>query len=249
MEAIISNITKSTLFVLSCYLIFLFVVLQCSSFNDAEAQTYNKIEYVYYIEQMKGHLEQAVTNKENGNNSLSRAHILHSIAETYDLIEVQLATTNSNLNALLFHSLDELSKNVEGLNSSQFKRDIDKVNWMLNEAIDLVVPENNSTLNLIAAAWLLDTATENYQSGVTNGNVTHLVEYQDSIGFISRSESLFNDSLPMLNQSMRIPADQAMSLFSLLNSKVQDKADINDIQTSTNEIKQKISKITGFYLP
>jgi hypothetical protein len=38
-------------------------------------------------------------------------------------------------------------------------------------------------------------------------------------------------------------------LFSPLNSKVQTKADINDIYTSTSEIKQKISNITGFHLP
>jgi hypothetical protein len=31
----------------------------------------NDIEYVYNIEQMKGHLEQAVANKEIGNNSLT----------------------------------------------------------------------------------------------------------------------------------------------------------------------------------
>jgi hypothetical protein len=36
----------------------------------------NQIEYVYNIEQMKDHLEQAIVNKEDGNNTLTRAHIL-----------------------------------------------------------------------------------------------------------------------------------------------------------------------------
>jgi len=40
---------------------FVFVVL---FFSVAEAQTYNKLEFVYNIEQMKGHLEQAIVNKE-----------------------------------------------------------------------------------------------------------------------------------------------------------------------------------------
>jgi hypothetical protein len=53
----------------------------------------------------------------------------------------------------------------------------------------------------------------------------------------------------MLNQSMRIPADQAKSLFSLLNSKVQDKTNIDDLQSSITEIKQKATNITGVYLP
>ena len=49
--------------ILSCFG-FLFVVLQFLLLSLAEAQTYNKIEFVYNIEQMKGHLEQAVVNKE-----------------------------------------------------------------------------------------------------------------------------------------------------------------------------------------
>ncbi|HXW12562.1 MAG TPA: hypothetical protein VD694_07370 [Nitrososphaeraceae archaeon] len=53
-------------------------------FSVAEAQTYNKLEFVYNIEQMKGHLEQAVVNKENGNNTLTQAHIQHPIVEIYD---------------------------------------------------------------------------------------------------------------------------------------------------------------------
>jgi hypothetical protein len=223
--------------------------LQCLSFDLAGAQTTNKIEYVFNIEQMKGHLEQAVKNKENANNSLTRAHIQHPIVEIYDFIEVQLGTADSNLNTLLFNSLNNLSKNVEKLDSSQFKKETAEINQMLDNAIKLIVPMDNSTSNLIASSWLLDAANTEYESGVSNGKVTQVVEYQDAMGFISRAESLFNDTLPILNQSMKSSADQAMSLFSPLNSKVQTKADINDIYTSTSEIKQKISNITGFHLP
>jgi hypothetical protein len=219
------------------------------SLDLAQAQTNNKIEFVYNIELMRGHLGQAVVNKENGNNSLSRAHITHSIMEVYDFIEVPLVTTDANLNALLFHKLDGLSKNVEGLNILQFKRDIDIVNLMLKKATKSIIPKDNSTLNLIAATWLLDTAIEEYEVGVSNGKLTHVVEYQDAIGFISRAESLFNDTYPMLNQSMRLTADQAMNLFHLLNSKVQNKNNTDDIQITIKEIKQKATNITGFYLP
>jgi hypothetical protein len=240
---------KSDICVISLIIFFLFIILQPFTFSIADGQTYNKIEYVYNIELMKGHLEQALVNKEIGNNSLSRAHISHSIMEIYDFIEIQLATTDSNLNALLFHALDSLSKNVEGLNFLQFKRETDNIDLMLNKARKLIVPKDNSTLNLIAATWLLDASAEKYEAGIANGKVKHLVDYQDSIGFISRSESLFNDTYPMLNQSMRIPADQAKSLFSLLNSKVQDKTNIDDLQSLITEIKQKATNITGVYLP
>jgi hypothetical protein len=203
---------------------------------------------MYNIELMRGHLEQAVANKENGNNSLSRAHISHSIMEVYDFIEVPLVTVDANLNGLLFHKLDSLSKNVEGLNTLEFRTEIDIVNLMLNKAIKSIIPKDNSSINLIASTWLLDAAIEKYQAGVTNGNITHLVDFQDSVGFISRSMSLFNDTYPMLNQSMRLTADQAVSLYPSLNSKVQNKNNTDDVLISINEIKQKAIKITGFNL-
>ena len=86
MRPIISRITKSDIFV-SCYVALMFAALQYLSFNLVESQMPNRIEYVYNIEQMKGHLEKAVENKENGNNSLTQAHILHPLVEIYDFIE------------------------------------------------------------------------------------------------------------------------------------------------------------------
>jgi hypothetical protein len=50
----------------------------------------------------------------------------------------------------------------------------------------------------------------------------------------------------MLNQSKNISADETKKLFAELNLKVQTKANIDDIRMSTNEIKQKISNVTGF---
>ncbi|HZA70505.1 MAG TPA: hypothetical protein VE548_12470 [Nitrososphaeraceae archaeon] len=240
-----SNITKSNFIILSCFG-FLFVVLQFLFLGLAEAQTYNKIEFVYNIEQMKGHLEQAVVNKENGNNTLTQAHIQHPIVEIYDVIQVQLASVDSNHNTLLFNSLSQLSKNADNLNLAQFEEETTGVNQILDKASDLVVPEDNSTLTLIVASWLLDAANAEYESGIRSGKIIQIVEYQDAIGFISRSESLLSDTLPTLNQSMTVTGDEAFKLYLQLNSKVQTMADINDIYTITSEIKQKIANITGF---
>lgn len=222
------------------------MVLQFLSFNVAEAQTYNKLEFVYNIEQMKGHLEQAIVNKENGNNTLTQAHIQHPIVEIYDAIEAQLAAVDSNHNTLLFNSLNQLSKNADNSDLAQFKEQTNGVNQILDKAIDLVAPGDNSTFTLIVASWLLDAANTEYDSGVRNGEIIQIVEYQDAIGFISRSESLLNNTLPMLNQSMKTTGDEAFKLYPELNSKVLTMVDINDIYTTTSQIKQKIANITGF---
>ena len=202
----------------------------------------NQIEYVYNIEQMKGHLDQAILNKENGNDTLTRAHILHPIVEIYDFIEAPLVTVDSNLNHTLYTSLIELSQNVENLDVSQFTEETEKSNQMLNDAIKRVVPQENSTLNLIVASWLLDVANTEYQGGVSEGKVIAIVEYQDASGFISRAESLVKDSLPMLDQSMKGSAEEILNLISPLKSEVQNKA---DIQIPIDELKQKISNMTG----
>lgn len=222
------------------------MVLQLLFFSVADAQTYNKLEFVYNIEQMKGHLEQAIVNKENGNNTLTQAHIQHPIVEIYDAIEAQLAAVDSNHNTLLFNSLNQLSKNADNSDLAQFKEQTSGVNQILDKAIDLVTPGDNSTFTLIVASWLLDAANTEYDSGVRNGKIIQIVEYQDAIGFISRSESLLNDTLPMLNQSMKVTGDEAYKLYTELNSKVLTMVDINDIYMTTSQIKQKIANITGF---
>ncbi|HJR85476.1 MAG TPA: hypothetical protein VJ772_08960 [Nitrososphaeraceae archaeon] len=202
----------------------------------------NQIEYVYNIEQMKGHLDQAILNKENGNDTLARGHILHPIVEIYDFIEAPLVTVDSNLNHTLYTSLNELSQDVENLDVSQFTEETEKSNQMLNDAIKLVVPQENSTLNLIVASWLLDVANTEYQAGVNEGKVIEIIEYQDASGFISRAESLVKDSLPMLDQSMKSSAEEILNLISPLKSEVQNKV---DIQIPIDELKQKISNMTG----
>ncbi|HJY14941.1 MAG TPA: hypothetical protein VJ225_02845 [Nitrososphaeraceae archaeon] len=46
-----------------------------------------QVDFVSNIEQIRGHLNAAVMNKEAGNNSLAKAHILHPIAAIYSTIE------------------------------------------------------------------------------------------------------------------------------------------------------------------
>ena len=177
---------------------------------------------------------------------MTQAYIQHPIVEIYDAIEAQLAAADSNHNTLLFNSLNQLSKNADNSDLAQFKKQTNGVNQILDEAIDLVAPGDNSTFTLIVASWLLDAANTEYDSGVRNGKIIQIVEYQDAIGFISRSESLLNDTLPMLNESMKVTGDEAYKLYPELNSKVLTMVDINDIYITNSQIKQKIANITGF---
>src|SRR5215210_5898280 len=66
------------------------------------------VEFVSNIEQIRGHLDQALINKESGNNTLAEAHVLHPIEEVYSSIEDQLANQNSTLNETLSAALQNL---------------------------------------------------------------------------------------------------------------------------------------------
>jgi hypothetical protein len=71
------------------YLGFLFGILQMMSFNFAKARiNYSALESAPNIGQLNGNLEQPVANKENGNNALTITHVLHPIAEFYDMLSL-----------------------------------------------------------------------------------------------------------------------------------------------------------------
>ena len=53
------------------------------------------------IEQIRGHLDQAVSNKEIGNTTLAKAHTLHPIEEIYSSIEVQIDATESKSESIV----------------------------------------------------------------------------------------------------------------------------------------------------
>ena len=152
------------------------------------------IHFVSNIEQIIGHIEQAKSNKQAGNNTLVLAHTLHPIEEIYSSIEGQLSNANSALNQTLSSNLNQLSQTAVNSTVDQFNIQAQKVNGLLNQTIEKVVPvknRNNSTFNLIVVADLLPIAESEYKEAVENGTVKEIVEYQDAQGFVSRAQSVF----------------------------------------------------------
>jgi hypothetical protein len=68
-----------------------------------------QVDFVSNMEQIRGHLNAAVMNKEAGNNSLAKAHTLHPIAEIYSTIEPSISNINSTLNNTLASDLSQFS--------------------------------------------------------------------------------------------------------------------------------------------
>jgi len=216
--------------------------------STAIAPNVTVVEFVSNIEQIRGHLDQALVNKESGNDTLAQAHTLHPIEEIYASIEEQLVSQNSTLNETLSVALQDLSSSVPNVMLEEFRGQIDSINMQLDNIVQTLVPSSelrNPAFNASVVARLLDTAGHEYGEAVANGTIIEIIEYQDGQAFIHRAQSIFNSSASNINQSMAHEVEEVNELFSNLNNAVNNRDDPANIETTINGITHELSEITG----
>jgi plastocyanin len=206
------------------------------------------VTFASNIEKIKGHIEQAILNKKIGNDSLAEAHTLHPIAEIFSDITIQLADTNSDLNQTLSSSLNKLFRTIRNSTAEQFATEANHTNKVLDRTINEVVPSsnrNNSTFNLSVVADLLNTAKGEYGEAIENGKLSLIVEYQDAKGFISRAESVFNQTSSRIETQMVPKVQKINTMFSDLNKAVDNKSDTTTIDVLINNTIREIAQTIG----
>jgi hypothetical protein len=215
----------------------------------ASAPNATLVEFVSNIEQIRGHLHQALINKESENNTLAEAHTLHPIEEVYSSIEDQLANQNSTLNQTLSAALQSLPSSATNATLQEFESQIDYVNTLLNDSMQAVVPNaefsNNPAFNASVVGRLLHVAGHEYEEAVENGTVKAIVEYQDAQAFIYRAHVVFNSSASNINQSMAHEVEEVNEFFTNLNAAVNNKEDPATVVTTINGIIHELAEITG----
>lgn len=215
----------------------------------ATAPDVTLVEFVSSIEQIRGHLEQALINKESGNNTLAQTHSLHPIEEVYSSIEDQLVNQNSTLNQTLSGALENLSSTVTNATLQDFESQIDYVNMLLNNSVQAVVPSselnNNPAFNASVVGRLLHLAGHEYEEAVANGTIIEVVEYQDAQAFIHRAESIFKSSVSRMNQTLAHEVEEVNEFFSNLNGAVNNRDDHETVETTINRIIHELAEITG----
>ncbi len=199
--------------------------------GTAFAQNEEHVNFVANIEFIKGHLEQAVANKQGNNTSLAKAHSSHPIAEHYSLIEEEVKEHNATLNTELKNSLTGLAGKVDTLSASEFKSTVDKLDAMLDEANESVIAateRNDSKFNAAVIISLLETAEREYEEAVVNGTIEETVEYQDATGFISRSKAVYDT----IKAAVPTHEDEEITeFFELLDTHMEAKADSKEVKT------------------
>jgi hypothetical protein len=207
------------------------------------------VEFVSNLEQIRGHLDQALINKESGNNTLAQTHTLHPIEEVYSSIEDQLANQNSTLNQTLSAALQNLPSSATNATLQEFESQIDDVNMLLKDSMQAVVPSaefsNNPAFNASVVGRLLNVAGHEYEEAVENGTIKAIVEYQDAQAFIHRAETIFNSSANRIDQSMAPEIQEVNDGFSNLNSAVTNKVETETVETTINGIIHELGEITG----
>jgi hypothetical protein len=207
-----------------------------------------QVDFVSNIEQIRGHLNAAVMNKEAGNNSLAKAHTLHPIAEIYSTIEPSISNINSTLNNTLASDLSQFSRMVNASSLDEFDEQSKKINGTLNQTIQQVIPRDaisNSSFNLGVVSDLLLIAETEYGEAVENGTIKEIVEYQDGQAFVSRAQNVLTQASSTLPPEMNPNIDETVQLFSALDTAIQNKSNPEVVDRSVGSIIHEISEITG----
>ena len=97
------------------------------------------VEFAANLEYIRGHLAQAVANKQAGNTELAIAHAGHPVHEVYALIEGELAEHNADLNEELEEALTNLANQINGMSVEQVQTEVAHINSLLNGAETSVI--------------------------------------------------------------------------------------------------------------
>ena len=216
--------------------------------STATAPDVTFIEFVSSIEQIRGHLDQALGNKESGNDTLAQTHALHPIEEVYTSIEELIVSQNGTLNQSLSVALQDLSSSVPNATPEELGGQIDSINMLLDNSVQTLVPSSeltNPAFNASVVARLLHIAGHEYEEAVANGTIREIAEYQDGQAFIHRAESIFNSSASNINQSMAHEVEEVNELFLNLNTAVTNRVDPGNVETTVNGIIHELAEITG----
>jgi hypothetical protein len=213
------------------------------SSNNSNPQSSGEIDYTGFhsnVEQIIGHVEKALFNKMNDNQTNTLGHALHPIEEVLSLVTMPLTNADANLNKTYSDRLYILSELANSRNSTidQFENQSDSSIELSKRVIATVVPPTvleTAEHNASVIRDLLTVSAAEYTEGVADGKIIMELEYQDGSAFIDRAYALLNNTQNILNDTAGV--SQLQTGFSNLTNSVQnleDPAVINQIVENIN---------------
>lgn len=203
------------------------------------------VDFAAQVEFIRGHLMQAVANKEANKIDLATAHAGHPAAEHFAAMESEIMKHNKAIHDELQTVLDQLPNKVKALNSTDFKKETDRIDALLENAVRASVPasmRDDSTFWIKVAIKLLETTEHEYEEGVSGGEVKEMIEYQDAQGFAARAETIFNSIGSKINDHSR---EELEKFFADLNSAINSAQEPEQIETFIDAIVNEFREIAG----
>lgn len=238
--------------------------VMAQSNNTQESNTMDYTGFHSNMEQIIGHIEKAIFNKINNNETNTLGHSLHPIEEILTLVTVPITNVDSSLNKTYFDNLYQLSSLASPGNST-VEEFVDKGNSSIAlsyQVISAVIPRDvlgSAEHNSSVIRDLLTIAGAEYAEGVENGKIIMELEYQDGSAFVDRAYLLFNStqipnaSAPVVNTtnntSITTPSlnetgpvkSQIASEFSNLASSIEQLKDPSEIDAIIQKINNNLS--------
>jgi hypothetical protein len=224
-----------------------------SSTSTGSSDVMSSVAFKSNLEQIAGHLNAAMLNKESGNSTLALAHAFHPVAEVYTLIEPAIANANTRLNETLSAELINITDIVRFVSAEEFSDAVQNAKQLLNASSDAVIPSqlnDNATFNVMVIIDLLNTAEAEYGEAVLNDTIAEMVEYQDAQAFISRgidrAQSLFEQESSEIPQNMSESVqEEVKSMFTDLNNKILSISSPESVGSTIQGIVHELSEIAG----
>jgi hypothetical protein len=228
-----------------------------SNFTSGSMDEDSAVAFKSNLEQIAGHLNAALMNKDSGNDTLALAHAFHPVAEVYTIIEPIIANTNSTLNQTLSADLSNITDMVRFVSAAEFSGAVMDAKQLLNETSDAVVPSqlrDNVTFNIRVAIDLLNTAVAEYEEAISNNSIAQIVEYQDAQAFIARgidrAESIFEQESAEIPQNMtESVVAEVKAMFLDLDNQILSIASPETVASTIQGITDELSKVAGITEP
>jgi hypothetical protein len=215
------------------------------AYAQEKEESSEHVEFAANIEFIKGHLAQAVANKQAGENELAIAHAGHPVEEVYSLIEEELAEHNAELNTQLKESLTNLANQIQTMQAQAVQTQVAQINTMLDQAKSSVIGQgerNDPEFNALVIISLLETAEHEYEEAVSGGEIVEMVEYQDSTAFIARAEAIFDTIKAQVPEH---EGEEIAEFFEDLNSLTAANASFEEVETVIGGIAHEFEEVYG----
>ena len=246
---LLSEMNRCVTTVLAAGLAFMFIFSIGASANwpdqvfAQEPEANEHAEFVANIEYIKGHLAQAIANKQADQTDLAVAHAGHPVVEVYSLIEKEITEHDADLNTKLKQALTSLANDISDIPATDTVSRVNEIELLLDQAKSSVVGQNEGNdpgFNAMVVAFLLETAEHEYEEGVQDGKIVQTIEYQDASAFIVRADSTFT----AIKQQVPVhEAQKIEELFATLDSDVKANSEVENIEASVDGIKHELDEL------